>query len=190
MAKIPDYKNLSDLDLVQCLRQKESVVSEAFSVIYDRHANSVYLYCLKVMNDKEKAEDCLQDVLLKFLKSAQQGNDIENILFFLLKTARNHCISTIDKANRLETVEYREINHSLFHSPMEQDELAAVISQALNLLPEDQKEAFILQYYNGMNYDEIAEVMQAPVTSVRNWLYRAKHKMKKTISPYIELDKR
>ena len=49
-----------------------------------------------------------------------------------------------------------------------------------------QREALVLQVYGGLSYLEIAEVMGVPMTTVRNWIVRAKDKMRKIVAPYFQ----
>ena len=61
-----------------------------------------------------------------------------------------------------------------------------MIDSALNLIPEEQAEAFMLQVYQGMSYNEIAEFFEVPVSTVRNWVVRAKKKLRDILIPYLE----
>jgi len=180
-----DYTKHSDHSLILLLREKEPEVSEAFNEIYERYSNRIYVYCLKIIGQRDKAEDCLQETLIRFLNYVRKGGDIRSLTGFLIKTARNVCLDLI-QTQKHELVEVDEVHIQFFDNRLEQNELAEMISQSMKLLSPDQKEAFILQNYQGMCYDEIAEVMDAPVTSVRNWLRRAKIKMKQTLTPYLE----
>ncbi|GAB1370813.1 hypothetical protein MASR1M45_08750 [Candidatus Kapaibacterium sp.] len=56
----------------------------------------------------------------------------------------------------------------------------------LELLPDMHKEAFILQAFQGLSYSEIAAVLDVPVTTVRNWIVRAKSKLREILLPYFE----
>ena len=70
--------------------------------------------------------------------------------------------------------------------PVESRELERLVSTALDLLPEEQREAFVLQIYDGLSYKEIAEVIDRPVSTVRNPVVRAKQKVRKVLAPYLE----
>ena len=54
--------------------------------------------------------------------------------------------------------------------------------------PDDHREAVVLQLYNGYSYDEIGTMMNVPVTTVRNWVVRAKSKLRATLAPYFDND--
>ena len=69
---------------------------------------------------------------------------------------------------------------------LEARELARLVAMALELLPDDQREAFILQAYSGLSYKEIGEVIDAPISTVRNRVVRAKRRVREILSPYLE----
>ena len=77
--------------------------------------------------------------------------------------------------------------HAIFEdSRIEAEETSKILQMSLDLLPKDQREALVLQVYGGLSYLEIAEVMGVPMTTVRNWIVRAKDKMRKIVAPYFQ----
>jgi RNA polymerase sigma-70 factor (ECF subfamily) len=68
--------------------------------------------------------------------------------------------------------------------PMERAELIRILTVALEVLPDEQREALILQVYDDLSYQEIAEFMNVPLSSVRNWVVRAKKKLRDELQQY------
>jgi RNA polymerase sigma-70 factor (ECF subfamily) len=69
---------------------------------------------------------------------------------------------------------------------VEEQELTKLVAMSLDLLPEEYREALTLQIYGGLSYQEIGESMGVPVTTIRNWIVRAKQKMQEILAPYYE----
>jgi RNA polymerase sigma-70 factor (ECF subfamily) len=74
------------------------------------------------------------------------------------------------------------------NSRLQQQELQAVIRQALDDLNERQRLAIVLNKYEDMNYAEIAEVMQLSPKAVKSLLSRARMKLRDALTPYIYMD--
>ena len=71
-------------------------------------------------------------------------------------------------------------------SPMEADETSKIVQMSRYLLPKEERESLVVQVYGGLSDIEIGEVMGVPMTTVRNWIVRAKDKMRKIVSPYFQ----
>jgi RNA polymerase sigma factor (sigma-70 family) len=69
-------------------------------------------------------------------------------------------------------------------TPVERSELIALLDVALEVLPDEQREALILQVYEDMSYQEIADFMNVPLTTVRNWVVRAKKRLRDELQQY------
>lgn len=174
----------SDADLYALLSEQGRIRDEAFEEIYGRYASRIWLYALKVTGDRDSAEDIFQGTFLRLLQSATPGKRVTNLSGYLLKTARNLCLNARAKMRPL-TLPADELDIPVEFSQVESRELESLIETALGLLPEEQREAFVLQAYNGLSYREIAEVIGHPVSTVRNRVVRAKRKMREILTPYL-----
>ena len=56
---------------------------------------------------------------------------------------------------------------------------------SLDLLPDNYREMFVLREYDGLSYQEISDVTDIPVATIKVRLYRAKKKMRKILAPYL-----
>ncbi len=185
---MPDrYGRHSDATLYRLLREKGEVRDGAFEEIYRRYGSRIWLYTSKVMGDRESAEDCFQGTFLRLLQSADPEREeraMANLPGFLLKIARNLCLNTKAKMRPIYRP-FDELDVPVEERTIESRELEGLIATALDLLPEDQREAFVLQAYNGLSYREIAEVIDRPISTVRNRVVRAKKKMREILTPYL-----
>jgi RNA polymerase sigma-70 factor (ECF subfamily) len=82
-----------------------------------------------------------------------------------------------------------EIELSYYDRPYEQKELLDILGRALDLLPDDYREAFVLREYNGLSYNEIAETVGISLDIVKIRIFRAKKKLREILAPYlVDLD--
>ena len=176
---------LSDNELCEALREGGESREQAFAELYRRYASRIYQYARRILNRDSEAEDILQETFLKFLNIlAKETTKIENVPAYLLRIARNLSLRTGSKKQLTVPI---EDYHAIFEeSPMEADETSKILQMSLDLLSKEQREALVLQVYGGLSYNEIAEVMGVPMSTVRNWIVRAKDKMRKIVAPYFQ----
>ena len=179
-----NFSRYSDSRLFGLLREGRSEKDQAFAELYARHSSRVWLYCLKVMGERQSAEDMFQGTFLRFLQSAQTEREMTNVPGFLLTIARNLCLNAKQKMKPI-SAPLEDLELPVEEHPVEIRELERLVSTALDLLPEEHREAFVLQAYNGMSYKEIAEMIDRPVSTVRNRVVRAKKKLREILAPYL-----
>ena len=175
-------RSASDNQLYALLRS-DAEREAAFAELYARYSSRVWLYCRRIVGDEALADDLFQDTFLRFLKSASQEREMTNVPAYLLRIARNLCLNA--KRDHKTTVALEDFHFQFEDRSAEYAELARLVAMALDLLPDDHKEALSLQTYGGLSYKEIADIMGVPMTTVRNWIVRAKKKMREILSPYL-----
>ena len=178
--------NYSDRELIDYLQNDENAdKSAAFSVLYSRHSVAVYNYCHRVFGDGYFADDIFQETFIKFIRVIQNKSEIDNVRGYLLRSARNLSIN-FKRNNSHEFVELDEEQFYQIDNNFEEKELTKLINSALELLPNEHKEAFLLQNTNGMSYQEISNVTEVPISTVRNRIVRAKSKLREILSPILD----
>ncbi len=177
------YAYLSDEELYRMLSDPKHR-EHAFAEIYRRYSQRVYVYCRKIVLNTHDAEDAFQETFLKFLNSVSETRTMTNLPGFLLTIARNCCMDILGKRRQhVELVE--EWHGAACDQTVEQDELNQLITMALELLPFQWREAIVLQLYADLSYDEIAQALNVPVTTIRNWICRGKQRLREILQPYF-----
>lgn len=164
--------------------------NSAFEELYNRHSSRVYLYCVKALGDQAAARDACQEVFIAFWRSAHPDRPMTNLPGYLLRIARNTCL--IMKRNQSHapsefdetTFDSTAAFNPLGEAAIEHNELAELLSMALELLPEHYREAVVLQCYNNLTYREVADLLGVPLSTARNWIVRAKAQLRKILEPY------
>ena len=177
------YSKYSDLELFNSLSGNQPEAELAFAELYSRYSQKIYAYCLRVTGNKEDANDIFQETFLNFFNSAKSKPTITSVSGLMITIARNLCINhTRSKKVHIDLEEY---NLRTNDTGYEQKELLDLISNALELLEFEYKDAFILRQYHGFSYKEIAEITDAPESTIRNRFWRAKEKIKEILAPYL-----
>jgi len=180
-----NFKTLTDKELVELLSLKEDLAKSAFNEIYLRYSKKIFAYCKKSIKDNKIAEDIFQETFVNLYNVGRSDVRIENLQTYIFRIVRNLCLN-YKRDNTQEFIEIEEFHLTFDEDPTQVKELSSLINQAIEMLNDEHKEAFILQTYQELSYNEIAELLQIPVTTVRNRIVRAKRKLKEILTPYFE----
>lgn len=185
MAK--SIEKYNDNELYYMLSSDKKLAEKAFAEIYDRHSSRIYAYCRRFLGNVEDAQDVFQETFIRFLDSTKQDRIMTNVPAFLLKIARNLCVNVKRKDKNPVSFEDYMVADS---SSNENNELLELIKMALELLPEEYKDMFILREYDGLSYQDIADISGTPLSTVKIRIFRAKQKIRDILAPYMkELEK-
>jgi len=177
-----DYSALTDNALFAMLPDRQHR-DRAFAELYRRYSSRIFAYCLKVLGEREAANDAFQDTFTRFFNSARVDREMTNLPAYLLRIARNVCLN--EKRAKSTPVSIDDIEVPAFDTPYEKTELLQLISTALELLPLQYREAFVLREYDGMAYAEIAEITGITEESARIRVFRARDKIRMILKPYL-----
>ncbi|MFH1050264.1 MAG: sigma-70 family RNA polymerase sigma factor [bacterium] len=177
-------ENLSDEELFQLLKVENEDTEKAFTELYNRYSPHIYAYCRRFLGNKEAAEDVFQETFLNFHQGSKKLSSMTNAKGYILSIARNLCYNYF----RTEKLAISSDDYSTIINDdrSENDELLDLIKRAIELMPEEYRELFILREYDGMSYTEIADITKSNVNTVKVKLFRAKQKLRKILEPYIQ----
>ena len=139
----------------------------------------------KAINNDDFFEDVFQEVFIKFYHAGRNGYVIDSLQPYLFKIARNLCLN-YKRDNKQILIALEDIHIPETVNESQSNELAELINSALDLLNDEYREAFILQAYQSFSYNEISDILNVPVSTVRNRIVRAKRKLRELLTPYLE----
>ena len=151
----------------------------AFSVLYRHHYPSLYFYARKSMDDQELAQECVQELFVTLWQSRARLGDVISVKPYLFKALRGILHRQRISQKKYSTPLYddcsaMEFSPEDFMIQQEDDTYRqAMLTTVLNRLPNQQREAIYLKYYENLSYLEIAEVLQINYQSVVNLIYQA-----------------
>jgi RNA polymerase sigma-70 factor, ECF subfamily len=165
----------------------------SFNTLVTRHQRSVYNVCLRMLRDSALAEDAAQDTFIKAWTSIGtfRGGLVRP---WLLRIATNRCYDILRSQGRrpassldAELVESEPqwtsqtaiAEHPEGHATRR--ELSAYLERALGELPDDQRLAIILSDVQGHSYDEIAQITEVAVGTVKSRIFRARARLRELV---------
>ena len=186
--------NESDVDLM--LRVKEGD-HEAFRELIERHQRAVINVIHRAIGDAWEAEDLAQRVFIQVYRSAPRYKPTAKFTTWLFTITHNtilnehrrrarHVAQSLDAlaqpddsdAAGVQVADTRAVDPS---SEAAERELQERIQMAIQALPEAQRTAVILCRFEGLPYEEIAEVLHCSVSAVKSLLHRARQTLKEQL---------
>ena len=169
----------------------------AFRQLVERHQDAIVGTVTKMLGNSADSEDIAQLVFIRVWKHAKRYRPESKFTTYLYTIARNLVYNESRRRSRKKTVssDQREDAHHLQHpaDPSTQPDsssslrsLQQAINQAIQSLPENQRMAVILRRYENLRYEEIAEVLETSVASVKSLLFRARTTLRETLAKYME----
>jgi RNA polymerase sigma-70 factor (ECF subfamily) len=167
----------------------------AFAELLRRYRAPVFNLCLRMLKNRDDAEDVAQDVFIKVFAMLERYDERYAFRSWLFKIAANQCIDFIRK-NRVkllrldEPVHYRgeEIERQLPDEAPRPDEtlntreVGSVLREITDELPPHYRAMIVLRHQEQLSYEEIAQMMDLPLGTVKARIHRARAMMKEKLT--------
>lgn len=177
----------------QLIRNAQRGDLPSFNAIVARHQRAIYNLCLRMLRDGALAEDATQDTFIKAWTaiSSFRGGLVRP---WLLRIATNRCYDLLramgrrpadsldDRLTETEprwTSQSNSVDHPEQHAMRQ--ELSTLLERALGELPDDQRLAIILSDVHGHSYDEIAQITDVAVGTVKSRISRARSRLRELV---------
>jgi RNA polymerase sigma factor (sigma-70 family) len=153
---------------------------EALELIFRTYFDELFSFGLKLTRNTEIVEDSLQDMFFKLWKNRNNLDGVCNIKGYLLKALRHHVYDNLSWKNRFvhcetppEDLFEIEFSHEdfLITEQLNQETREKLIN-ILNQLTNSQREAIYLRFFKGYDFNNISDIMDISVQSVRNAIHR------------------
>jgi len=148
-----------------------------------------------MVNDRDTAEDILQEVFIKFFENFNLIQNKNSIIFWLFKTTQNLVYTYYNYKNKFKShINLSDNDDEINEIPadidiingLEEKELSILINQSIELLPLEQKEVYLLKEYGNLSYKEIGELLKIDSELVKSRIFKARQKLIKIISKKIK----
>lgn len=159
---------------------------QALAEIFLRYHDDLFRYGLKLTGNKEMVKDCIQDLFLKLWKNRRNIKSIQAIKPYLFKSLRHHLVDSLELQRPSIAIDddvlgSLQISYShedfIINEQVSEQSRQQVIN-AINKLPQRQREAIYLRYFEELDFETIAQIMEMNVQSVRNILQRGMQLMR------------
>ena len=186
----------TDQELVRRVQKGDK---RAFDLLYSRYQHKIAGLVSRFIRDAHEVEDVTQEAFIKAYRALPRFRGDSAFYTWLyriaINTSKNYLVSRnrrppatdidaedaefMDGADGLRQVENPQ-------NELARDELARVIDQAIADLPSDLRAAVSLREFESLSYEQIAEVMDCPVGTVRSRIFRAREAIDQKISPLLD----
>ena len=178
-----DPRSLADEDVMQLVRRGDA---RAFEVIYERHSAAAFSLAYRMMGTRAGAEDVTQEAFLSMWRSGSRYDRVRgSVRTWVLGIVHHRAIDALRRATvhdrrragdegieeRLEARERTDVE-------VARREEAGAVRSALATLPPDQVQVLELAYFGGFTHTEIADLLEAPVGTVKGRMRLGLKKMR------------
>lgn len=184
---------LEDQHYINLITQGDS---NAFAVLVDRYKNMIFTLALKMVKNREEAEEVAQDTFIKIYNSLSKFKGDSKFSTWTYKIAYNTCLDRLKKSKKEENnISIDEFSSHLIKtmdnalSALEDKERKQTIQNCLNLLPRDDNFLLTLFYFDDQSLEEIGKIMDISANNAKVKLFRGRQKLavilKKQLEPEI-----
>jgi RNA polymerase sigma-70 factor (ECF subfamily) len=174
------FRAVEDADLIESTRRGNV---EAFNTLVSRWEKRVYNYLLRIVNNREDAFDLSQDVFLKAYQNVRKLDDTSRFGPWLFRIAHNEAYSLFRKRKPEVDIEELPERVSTSSGGAYPFEISLAVTAALDRLSADQRETVVLKIYQGFKFEEMAEILAIPVSTIKSRLYTALDLLKTELQP-------
>jgi RNA polymerase sigma-70 factor, ECF subfamily len=170
----------------------------AFDLLVLKYQHKVMAVISRFIRDHAEVQDVAQEAFIKAYRALPNFRGDSAFYTWIYRIAINTAKNHIVARNRRPPSSDVEVDDAEFYSGSEamhemntpehnllRDELQDTIDQAFRDLPDDLRTAVTLREIDGLSYEEIAEVMECPVGTVRSRIFRAREAIDKRIKPLV-----
>ena len=165
----------------------------AFTEFIERYKNRLFNFIIRILPEKETAEDILQDTFLRVYNQRKNYSPDYALSTWVYTIALNLARSELRKRKLRKYLsldflkEESDVELPDTTNP-EPGKLKPLLEKAIKALPEEYRMAFVLCDIERLPYHEIAEIMRVPVGTVKSRINRARTMLREKLLPYKELN--
>ncbi len=178
----------SELELV---RRSQKGDTEAFAELVRKYQQIVFNISYRFMRDTNLAEDMAQESFLKAFKHIKGFRGDCAFSTWLYRVTCSVCLTELNKRKKRAEVELQPNTPvGSIETKVSEYEIAEKIRKCVTYLSDRYATVLTLYYLNGIPYEEIAEIMDIPVGTLKTWMFRARKQLRKIVEKEIFPDGR
>ncbi len=168
---------------------------DACEILLLRLDPDIRRFVRRLINHVETEDDIVQEVMIAFYQNLQRINPVDTLRPYIFRIARNRCYDELRRSGRGENMSLDDepvelhISFTEAHKQPAPDDithwllLGMEVRNALDHLPEVQRQTLLLYSEEGMSYSEIADIMEVSIGTVKSRLYYAKKNLRGCLRP-------
>ena len=176
----------------------------AFEKLFIKYQQKVFTQCYWLLLDKMEAEQAAQDIFMKAYRGIEgfRGESSEEKAKFstwLYKITRNHCLNKLNRSGRIRQIDGEDQEQGLTMINLKQKpsmssedsristEVGECVNKKVTQLNEMHRSVVDLVHFQGLSYEDAAEILDCPVGTIRSRLNRALDRLKPMLKECYEL---
>jgi RNA polymerase sigma-70 factor (ECF subfamily) len=184
-----------DQDLVRRVQQGDK---SAFDLLVIKYQHRIVHLVNRYVKDPHEAQDVAQDTFIKAYRALADFRGESAFYTWLYRIAINTAKNYLLSRNRrhfdyeMEMQDAEQIENAAQLKDLDtpenllmNEQIVAVIKEAIDALPEEMRIAITLREFEGMSYEEIAEAMDCPIGTVRSRIFRAREAIDEKLQPLL-----
>lgn len=189
-----------DLELVRRAKEGDT---RAFDLLASRYADKAFRLTFKVLRQEEDAEDAVQDAFLAAYRNLGRFEERSSFSTWIYRVAMNAALMRLRKRragmisldrppradDRDEAMQLEDRSAGPLQNTASQ-EVSAAIQSAVQDLPDELQEVFLLREDAGLSNAEVAETLGLSVPAVKSRLHRARLELRRSLQPFVERSRR
>jgi len=184
-----DQAQVTDVNLLHAIARRDEA---ALGSLYDRYRLILFGLLVRILSSREEAEDILQEVFIQVWKRAADFDELRGKPFtWLVTLARSRAIDRLrllSARDRVAVAAARDAPEEASDAALDafQSEQRQIVAEALAELPEEQRRALVLAYFEGLTQSEIAARLGSPLGTVKTRMRSGMIKLRGLLSGKIE----
>ena len=163
---------------------------QARSFLAERYSPTIYRFAMRMLRNEQDACDATQDTVVKVLRNLHRYDDRWKFSTWVLSIARNTCIDEFRRRRRRSFEEPPDIADPR-PGPLEissEGERAETLHRAMRRVPPMYREVLVLYHFEHRKYREIADMLDLPIGTVMNRIFRARQKLRVAYQEILAMD--
>jgi RNA polymerase sigma-70 factor (ECF subfamily) len=181
----------------ECVRRVQQGDTDSFELLVRRHEKAIFNLIYRLLGNYDEAAEVAQEVFLSAFKSIHQFRGEANFSTWLYRIGLNHA-STRRKSlqssqQRHIPLDGTEVSADGAVDPaknVEHKEIQQRVQQALNSLDPEDARIVLLRDLQDIAYEDVAEMLDIPVGTVKSRLHRARQALKTSLAPYFHANRK
>ncbi len=176
---------MEDKDLISAVLRNNR---HAFAQLIDQHKQLVGHMVAKLIDDPFEREELCQDVFVKVYNNIGSFKGDSKLSTWIATIAYRMSVNKLKSLKRtpdMDDLDQVNFHHSEMNNELIDNDFSKFVHDLIGKMPINYRTVLTLFYIEGFSYPEIVEVTGMPEGTVKNYLFRAKKKLKEIITPYI-----
>ena len=189
------YHHQEDFQLIEIAKQGNP---RAFDALMLRYQPRIFKIVARFVKDPSESLDVCQEVFIKVYRGLDKFRADSSFYTWIYRisvnTAKNFRLSRTQALQGID-IENIDMNRLIMRNSLKEfgtperlmmrDEMAGIVYQTINNMPEELRTAIKLREIEGLSYEKISDVMHCPLGTVRSRIFRARSVLEKHVQPLL-----